>query len=250
MQNGRKTMKSFIYKTIKSHYHLWYLFAIIGIYMIIPFLRKIVINKQIFQTFIVLSFILLLIIPSFIHILSLRFITMYYLIDELYRKMLFQYLSINHFYFIYGYYLNIKNIDNIINRILIYFCGIIGIIFTTKISYDFSILKNKKIDYYNFKYLNIFFYATSLFIFFKYNLAHSKNNNKLYNYSRYISKYTFGIYLIHPLILENFLWKFKLHALKINLLYLIPINTLIVFMLSLISSIILKNIPFIGKYIV
>ena len=250
IENHETKIKSIIYQIIKSHYHLWYLFALLGIYMIIPFLREISKNKQILETFIFLSFIILLIIPRFIHILSLRYQIIYGLFTELYNKMNFKYFSIYHFYFVYGHYLNVKKIDNRNNRILIYVLGLIGIIFTTKISYNISIIKEKKLDYFGGQYLNIFFYSTSVFVYFKYNLEHSKFNKKKCNYFRKISNYTFGIYLIHPFIIEKIIEKYHINELKINILLLIPMNALIVFILSLIISIILKYIPFIGKYIV
>lgn len=67
---------------------------------------------------------------------------------------------------------------------------------------------------------------------------------------RDVARLTFGIYLIHPLIIENIIEKLHLFNLSINIIFLIPmLNVLIVF-LSLIISFIIEKIPLIGKYLI
>ena len=51
-----------IYKIIKGHYHLWYLFKTIGLYMIVPFLREIIKKQNLLEKLVFLYFIILFII--------------------------------------------------------------------------------------------------------------------------------------------------------------------------------------------
>ena len=133
---------------------------------------------------------------------------------------------------------------------VIYFLGLIGLTFTTSISYNISIIKNKKINHFSHGFLNIFFTSTSIFVFFKNNFNNLIINKKKNNIIKKISSFTFGIYLIHPLILERVIQKLNLFSLSINIIYLIPLISLITFILSLIISIIIKFIPILGKYLI
>ena len=127
-----------------------------------------------------------------------------------------------------GNYLNNNNIS-IYKVIIIYLFGIIGFLFTTKILYKISIIKQQKyIQYFRALNLNILLYSTSIFMFFKLNL----NNYKKKQLMKKISNYTFSIYLIHPLILNIFrriIGDFE----SIKLLFSIPLISIIVFILSL-----------------
>ena len=82
-------------------------------------------------------------------------------------------------------------------------------------------------------------------MFFKLNLK----NNKKEQLMKKISNYTFGIYLIHPLIL-NVVGREIGDFAQIKLLLSIPLLTINAFLLSLIISIIIKLIPFFGKYLI
>ena len=115
---------------IRGHYHLWYLFATIGIYTIIPFSREIVKNKKLLKSFIFLYFIFLFIIPNYIYILSKYFKETSKILDYLYSHMNLNNLPINNFYFIFGHYLNNKK-EKKQTRIIIYIIGFVACFFTT-----------------------------------------------------------------------------------------------------------------------
>ena len=98
--------------------------------------------------------------------------------------------------------------------------------------------------------LNIFAYTISIFIFIK--SIFSKNNLKKRTtcFIKIISNNTFGIYLIHPLIIE-IIEKYKLNGLflSIKIIYRILLFSSFIFISSLLISIIFKLIPFIGNNI-
>ena len=87
------------------------------------------------------------------------------------------------------------------------------------------------------------FYSISIFVLFKEKFNNLSLNIKIV--TKKISIYTFGIYLIHPLIIEKILKNFYFSYLGLF----IPLKAIIVFILSLIFSIVLKHLPFLGKYI-
>jgi len=244
-------IKTIFFQILKGHYHLWYLFSIIGLYIIIPFSREIAKNKKLLESFIYLYFIVLIVIPNYIYILSFYSEETFKILNNLNSLFNLDTLSINNFYFIVGYYLNNKKEKKKKFRIIIYLIGLFGFFFTTKISYNFSFMKkNKKIIYFSNNNINIFVISISTFIFFKNNFNNLEINKKKNNIIQKIAKFTFGIYLIHPLILENINQKFNVYNLQINIILLIPIISLFLFVLSLIICIFLNMIPIIGKYLV
>ena len=142
-----------------------------------------------------------------------------------------------------------KNAINKEFKITIYILGLISIIFSTKISYDFAFIKKKKIIHFSHTFFNIFFTSISIFIFFKNYFNKLKTNNIIDIIIQYISQLTFGIYLIHPLIIQT-MKDLNIFYLQINIIFLIPFITLFIFILSLIFIIVLKNIPKIGKLLI
>ena len=49
---------------ILGHYHLWFLYMITGIYMILPFLKRIASSKFLTKNFLILAFIFAIVIPQ------------------------------------------------------------------------------------------------------------------------------------------------------------------------------------------
>ena len=238
------SIKSFILNFFLGNYHFWYIYVIIELYIITPFLREII-KKDLLIIFIELSFIFTFIIPIIIEFNSdiPQFLSQIFQI--IYWKLDFKYIKGYIFYFLFGYYLN-NNKITLLKKKLIYIFGIIGFLFTTIILYKISIIKQKKyLKYFTGLNLNILLYSTCIFIFFKLNL----NSYKINIFFKKISIYTFGIYLIHPLILH------KLRIISgdfnsIKLLFKIPLLSIIVFILSLLICIMIKLLPIFGTYLI
>ena len=97
------------------------------------------------------------------------------------------------------------------------------------------------------KHLNICAYSISLFIYIK---SRFNKKIKLIYLIKNISNNTFGIYLIHPLIIE-IIKKYKINKLffPIKLIYRIPLVSSFIFISSLLITKIIKSIPFVGNTI-
>ena len=107
-------------------------------------------------------------------------------------------------------------------------------------------MKKKKVSHYEPKYLNIFVFSTSIFLFFKSNFNHLKIIEEKNNIIQKIAKFTFGIYLI----IENIMRKLNLFDLEFNIIFLIPIINLVLFLFCLLICIILNYIPIIGRNLI
>lgn len=243
-------IKKKLFLIIKGHYHLWYLFEAIKIYASIPFLREIVENQQLLKYFISLQIITLFIIPNYIYLFSHYSKDIYDVLKYLISVFNLNILSINHFYFTFGHYLNKKKSEKNTIRIIIYIIGFISLIFTSIITYNFALKKNKKMNHNSPDYLNIFFLSISIFLFFKNNFNNLIFNKKQSKIIPNIAKLTFGIYLIHPLIIETIIENTHFFELSIDKIFLIPMLNVLIFLLSLIISILIKKLPLISKYLI
>lgn len=212
-----------------SNAHLWYLYMIIGMYLAIPYLRKIINQVSIreIEIFLMLWFASMILLNKH-----------YYPVVPKFDLSFFSgYLG----YLVFGYYLSIKSFNW--NKYLPLIGYIVVSIFTVYMTYNWSLKSNKYIPHwYNYVFPNTALAAGFIFLFIK-NIT--PQDTELPSWLRVIDEYSFGIYLVHILPL-NYLHP---HVSKyMSTLWVVPVATL----LTLISSIgiiyVLRKIPY-GKYV-
>jgi surface polysaccharide O-acyltransferase-like enzyme len=91
-------LKKVVNLIIEGHYHLWYLFATIKLYAIIPFSREIARNEKLLKYYIIIFFIFLFLIPNYIYFLSYYSNRISNLLNKIYLKLRFAH-SFDNFYF-------------------------------------------------------------------------------------------------------------------------------------------------------
>jgi surface polysaccharide O-acyltransferase-like enzyme len=171
-------------------YHLWYVYMILGIYLLAPFLRKIIhnIEDKYVWYFLIVWFFFMSLIPF------IEFVTKLNL--KIYNP-LGQYIG----YFILGYYLlNTRKIKQIP---LIVF-NLIFALLTVVLSYYYTKKSGKLVDYfYNYHSITVFFQSITIYlIVIGTNLTNIlEKATKLDKIIKEGSRLSFDIYLIHPIIL-------------------------------------------------
>ena len=232
-----------------GYIHFWYLYITIQHYIIVPFLREIVKKESLFKAFIILSFVLTFLFPYLKIIKSFCPKLLSKIINVIYLNLKNNYLSGNIFYFILGYYLNNSMNIGIYKKILFYFLGLIGFSFII-IFYYLSIKCQQSMIPFYFRTLNlnILAYSIGIFIFFKHNF--NNISIKYMKFIKIISIHTFGIYLIHPMIINIIRGRNDSFLSSLNLIYKIPLMSLITFLFSFMICIIIKYLPFIGNLLV
>ena len=204
-------------------YHLWYLYMMIGIYLLVPFLVKLKekIGEKKFKNLGVL-----LLIISFIIVLFRDFSTFSQLGILKYYWKFNQFKFINYLgYFILGY--SLKEVEKkkaIAFLILSIFFLLVSLFF----------FKEKYKIIYDNNYIWMVFYSISIYLFFL--KIKIKRNNLL----SFLEKYSFDIYLLHPIVLNIILERFLLQ--EKWLFIRIPSLIIITFIFSLILGIIVKEI--------
>lgn len=218
-----------------SSYHLWYIYMIIGIYLFVPIISKWIQNateKEILYFILIWIFTLIINEPL---LCSFRIN-----VDLTYFSGFIGYLVL-------GYYLSIKSFSyrkGIMNAIAV-FMVFIGVSITIFGTYYLSHDNNRFEEYfYNYNTLNVLMVCVGLFLFFK-NLE--INNPIVVKSTNFISKYSYGIYLVHVLILR-FLSIIKINYDFINPVFAIPLVTLMCLLISTLVIYSINKLPY-GKYI-
>ncbi|MBQ8134979.1 MAG: acyltransferase family protein [Clostridia bacterium] len=244
------SLKSALASFISGYYHMWFLFMIVGLYMIIPFLRVIIKNDFLTRYFLFLALIFAFIFPQFISIISVGFDKygsfIQSVIDNINMKFVLGYT----FYFVLGYYINKISISSKQFRIL-FGLGILGF-FTTIISS--MIVTNYTNEpngmfYGNFT-LNVMLEAIFIFIVVKQSCKRINFSEKAKLIIFKLSKYSFGAYLIHAFWISAINKILGLNTLSFNSFLAVPIIGVLVFILSFGVSAMFNHIPILNKYIV
>ena len=218
--------------------HLWYMYALIGLYIVTPFISKMVKN---FDKNEEKMFIMLWIIICGVYYL-IKVIMELYGIDTNITHPIPLFNSTYYLgYYVVGYLIyNNKDISKYDTKLLV-FITLICIIINSFLTFYISVYKG---SYYQgfFGYSNILIMIPSLLLMIL-SLRYLKNkNNKLINY---ICPCIFGIYLSHILILERIMRYIKISNMFLGCFA----YTIITFIIAYILIFIIKKIPYINKYI-
>lgn len=232
-----------IKKLITGHYHLWYIYMIIGLYLITPLLRLWIkeINKKYIEYFIGLSLLFVFFIPQVLRIGE------YYC--DFYKdiKTALNYLDLKYVggfttYFITGWYLHNFNI----NKKPIYILGVLALLITVFGTWALSYTTQSDIQLYDNMYINIYFQSIMVFVYIKnrFSIHHNKENRTI----SFIANCSLGIYAIHAAIVSlasKYLFSIGVH----NVFICIPVVFSLSLGISILGCIIIKRIPIIKNMV-
>ena len=227
---------------LSGNYHLWFLFMISGLYVIVPFVRQIAESHFLTQYFLMLTIIFTFIMPECANLIGLFSQESSILARKLINTIDLRFVSGYAGYFLLGYFLDRTYLSRK-TELFIYTAGAAGLIISIITSALGSLYKNEPfVSYGNFT-VEVLCLSIAVFVFFK---THFNHENSIV---RKLSQYSFGAYLVHAAVIPV-LRKIGLHALTFNPVFSVPVIAVIVFMLSFIISAVLNHIPVLKKYIV
>lgn len=242
IQNGTINIHDFLI----GPFHLWFLIMLICLYLLIPLLDKILESKKTTKYFLILSLFFTFIIPWLNKIITTFFID---------STILNYYISNFYFalgytpYFVLGYILNNTILSKRQTK-YIYFLGAIGFlitIFMPILIFHFTgIISATFSDGLS---LNILFESLFVFVFIKNRCTkkETSSKSKLILIIEKLAPLTFGVYLIHILILN--LLAPTINTSTFNPILSVPILTILVLIISLSIIYPLSKIPKINKFI-
>lgn len=210
--------------------HLWYLYMIIGLYLAIPFLRKIMLQSTNREIEIFLFF----------WMLSMCFTSkpLYSVMPKFDLTFFSGYVG----YLVLGYYLSIQDFK-FKNRTWVFALTYILMVVIGAIGTNILNQGANKLNtfFYNYVFVTTAIAAACLFLWVK----ESVKQAKVSNWILIVDKYSFGIYLshiiplnyLHPLISKHF-----------STAWVIPLATLSTVIASVLITLIIRKIPY-GKYV-
>ena len=233
-------IKSFIRETILGHYHLWFILAMISVYMIVPFLRLIAKDVKLIKYFLLLW----LFFTVFVKIL---FWVPHTFVDEIKTFLIdfdMNFVVGYSGYFLLGYYLRTNEISKR-TRIIIYISAIV----TTAIAIVVNVwCEGTSVEVYSNHAPSSILSAVAILLFVNKWAAKHKMNEKLASFISTIAPLGFGVYLTHDLFIILFMDVFGLNTITMPLV-MIPIISIMVLVAGYGFTYLIRKIPVIGKWI-
>ena len=234
-KNG-ETLEKFWTRFVGGHYHLWYLFMLIGLYLILPLLKKITETKELTEYFLILSFVLTSLLPTLINFPFLKWL------NDPFSSLHYHFTVGYSSYFVLGHYLHEYELKPQQEKGL-YILGVLGLLFTIISTHLMSQTNQAAYKgFYNNFCFGVVFEAMAIFTFFKY------RSLKMEKIPLFIAKYSFGIYLVHVFVIDR-LKSIGLHTMMCPAILSVPVMIVLVFMISLVISYLLNHIRFLAKYL-
>lgn len=229
-----------------GHYHMWFLYFICGMYVIVPFLRKIVESERLTRYLLVMSLIFGSIIPRIADLAALVSPFWGEVAATLLSKIKIYFLMGHLFYFVLGYYVYKTDISPKWRR-RIYLGGVVGLVCTVVPTFALSWWKGTAVQLFlNEASVHVALIALAIFVFAKYHLTQEKFPSLL----RKLSKYSFGAFLVHALVIEALARFFDLDVMTFHPVAAVPVVSVLVAVISFGISALIHKIPVLNKYIV
>lgn len=191
---------------MQGNYHLWFLYMLLGLYVLVPLLRKITEDKRATEYFLGIGFVFTFLIPQAIDLLSRIDYPIVRLLVENFSSVLasmeFHFTLGYVYYFVLGFYIVKYDIPVAFQRIG-YALGMISFCATVALTDWYSVRIGKaSTEFLSNISINILMMAVGMLLTAKYVLSKLQCEGKLLNGILHISKCSFGIYLVHALILD------------------------------------------------
>lgn len=227
----------------ETHYHLWFLYLIFGLYLLTPILRSFVrgASRGDFHYFFLLYGIFLLVIPLLLRVRPSETVQQYiwllYFTTSGYKFVGF---------YVAGYYLKTYELNPFV-KLIIYALGVLGGAVTVGGTAFLQKAGNTTLILYEYATPNVAAMAVALFLLFR-SLSKVWDRLSRGGLLGAVSGLTFGVYLVHDLFLQ-LLSHFNITALSFAPVMSIPLLAAAVFLCSLVPVWLLSKIPVVGKFI-
>jgi surface polysaccharide O-acyltransferase-like enzyme len=205
----------------RPHYHMWFLYMIISLYLFTPFFRKIVSNSSRFEISI---FVILTLALSAINAIKNQ------VLPGGYSPFFYWFLSYIPFFFL-GYL--IREDKNDYSPKLLWVVFITSVVLTAVGCYLLAVRVSLEAGMYFYGYLSVTVIPMSISVMYLLKLWTKPVINS--EITKRLSALTLGVYLIHPVFLETFSF-LGFGARDFNPLWSVPVIAILVSTLSLLTA--------------
>ena len=242
-------LRDVAFNFITGHMHLWFLYMIAGLYLIVPLLRKLTESERLTKYYMIVWAVFCILFRTFRLFAAVGKDYFGYWIDLVSDRIDLDLVAGYAGYFILGRVLHTREVPKKM-RAVFYALGVFGAASTCLMTMV-ATKRSGALDLSFFDDASVFvaFEAVAVFVFFKYRAPVKKHESNR-KFLGVLSGCTFGIYLIHMLPVDHLE---RLLPFSVDLggtLVSIPLLALAAFLISFLLTFILKKIPFINRYIV
>ncbi len=235
--------KGILSQAMIGPYHFWYLFMLVCLYAVTPFLRKIAEDRKLMEYFIVL-FLIFEFLTMYGHSLPLVGAT----VSQIVTKANFHFALGYSGYYILGYYLRRYPLSGK-KEYGLYILGVVMLLFTG-LATVWKTNQGAEGEEWFSKYLmpNVVIEAAAIYTFFVCRVSRVRFCEKVSARISRLAEYSFGAYLVHALVLafsEVILW----NEIPCNPVMVVAMRVVFVFAVSTIATALIRKIPVIGKKI-
>ena len=239
----RLNWKGIASQALIGPYHFWYLYMIVGLYLITPFLRKIAEDKHLAEYFIGLFFLFTLLTK---YCVELPFVgaTLDSMLGSMGMKFVLGYSG----YYVLGYYLRRYPLSDKCERVL-YICGAVLLLLGAAANTVCSVREGAYTEQFTgYTNPNTIIVATAIFTLFTKRISKVQFSEKAMQRISRLSEYSFGVYLIHALLLDVF----AVAGLKPTVLHPVlamPLITMLTFAVTAVIVMVIRMVPNVGRKI-
>lgn len=224
-------------------YHFWYLYMIVGLYLITPFLRKIAEDKRLSEYFISLFFLFTLLTK---YCVQLPFVgpTLDSMLGSMGMKFVLGYSG----YYVLGYYLRKYPLPDKWERVL-YVCGAVLLLLGAAANTACSVWEGAYTERFTgYTNPNTIIVAAAIYALFTKRIGKMKFSEKVTQLIFKLSEYSFGVYLIHALLLDVFAAA-GLTPTILHPVFSMPLITTLTFAVTVALVMMIRKIPKVGRKI-
>lgn len=247
---GQYTIPDAIQQIFYGYYHMWYLYAIAGLYLAVPILQKITQSRDTTKYFLLMSFLFGCFLPQLFLWLGLFSSRLTDTGNQMLSLLSFNVVCGYSLYFVLGWYLHNTDISPKVRK-GIYGLGIFSLLATILMTSVFSVRYETPVHTF-LEYLtpNTFFVSAAAFLFAKQHFRYHRLSPKAIAVLQKLSLYSFGVYLIHPMLYDFMRYNLSLDLMKWNPLFSVPAVSLLLMAVSYVFSALIHQIPILKKHIV
>ena len=232
-----------------GHYHMWFLCLIVELYVLTPIFRKIVSSWKLGKYFLIILFVYVSLVPMMKNSATMVSPTLGDLVDKTFEGYFRNQFHLGVFYFILGYYLS-KCQLTVSRRRWIYLLGVLGVVIAGVGSYILALMGNENLPLIEGYSILMIAFNCAVFVFARCHCSFDGMKKWAVSLILKLSKYSFGAYLVHALVIEMIEHYIGFEAFQIGPVLSILLLFLSVCLISFVISAILNHIPFLKKYIV
>lgn len=227
----------------KTHFHLWFLYMMVGLYLITPILRAFVrgAGRGDFHWFFLLVFLFGSLLPTLLRLWPNQAVKLW--IKNLDLHLVLGYAG----YYVLGYYLKTYTLGRAAEY-LVYVLGVLGAAVTVGGTAWLSRQRGELVQtLYNYDSPNIVLMSVAVFVLFRYVLGISEERSRRQRVSG-VARVSFGIYLVHVFFFMV-MDKLNISVLSFPPVLAVPVLAAAVFLCSFAVSWLISKIPLVGRYL-